>query len=77
MTEMTIETKPLSVPKPSYREVASLAWMFYLDGDREDGHEVENWLCAEYMLRQKQLIQLQISAIHGRKFGNIPGRWAS
>ncbi|HMD54021.1 MAG TPA: hypothetical protein VKJ65_05695 [Phycisphaerae bacterium] len=75
MNEQTIETKSFQAPKSSYREVASLAWKFYLDGNREAGYEVENWLCAEYMLRQKQLIQLQVSALHGRKFGDVKPLW--
>ncbi len=72
-----IEAGSLQTPRPAYREVASLAWKFYLDSNREDGYEVENWLCAEYMLRQKQLIQLQISAIHGRQLGFVKPRWQS
>jgi hypothetical protein len=77
MNNTSIETKPFQAPKPSYREVASLAWKFYLDSNRIEGYDVENWLCAEYMLRQKQLIQLQVSAIHGRKFGDIKTLWAT
>ncbi len=77
MNNLMIEPKPFQAPKPTYREVASLAWKFYLDHNREDGHEVENWLCAEFMLRQKQLIRLQISAIHGRKPASLDFLWAT
>ena len=76
MKNLTTPT-PLQAPKPTYREVALLAWKFYLDSNREDGYEIENWLCAEYMLRQKQLIQLQVSAIHGRKPASLEFFWAT
>ena len=49
---------------PDDNEIASLAFKFYQDGNCEDGHDRENWLCAEYMLAQKRLIERQIDALH-------------
>jgi hypothetical protein len=72
-----IQAEPLPTAKPTYLEIASLAWKFYLDSSREDGYDVENWLCAEYMLRQKQLIKVQVTAIHGRKLGIMKPVWTS
>jgi hypothetical protein len=77
MNKLMMEAVPLQTPKPTYREVASLAWKFYLDSNRENGYDLENWLCAEHMLRQKQLIELQVGVLHGRKLGTVKPLWAS
>jgi hypothetical protein len=56
---------------PTEGEIATLALKFYQDSNCEEGHDRENWLCAEYMLTQKQLIHSQMSAIHDRHLGPI------
>lgn len=48
-------------------EVATLAYKFYQDSNCQDGHDRENWLCAEYLLTQKELIQRQIASFHNRQ----------
>lgn len=48
-------------------EVADLALKFYQDSNCLDGHERENWLCAEYMLTQKKFIENKICSIHQRE----------
>lgn len=53
---------------PTEVEIASLALKFYQDSNCKEGHDRENWLCAEYMLTQKQLIHSQMRAIHSRQF---------
>jgi hypothetical protein len=63
----SITSRPFGWPDKD--EIASLAFKFYLDSDCEEGHDHENWLCAEYMLTQKHLIQRQIDAIHNQDFG--------
>jgi hypothetical protein len=68
-----IVCKPLEVQAVTESEIASLALKFYLDSHCEEGHDRENWLCAEYMLVQKHLIQCQISSLHDRESGVIPG----
>lgn len=57
----------LEVEHPSAEEIANLAFKFYLDSNCEPGHDHENWLCAEYMLEQKKLIERQIEEIHHRE----------
>ena len=47
-------------------EIATLAVKFYLDRNCEDGHDRENWLCAEYMLAEKLLIQYKLNSLHNR-----------
>ncbi len=51
---------------PSQSEIASLALKFYQDSRGELRQFRENWLCAEYMLMQKRLIECQISGFHDR-----------
>jgi hypothetical protein len=54
-------------PLPAESEVAPLAFQFYLDSNCREGHERENWLCAQYMLSQKQMIESKIAAMHSRQ----------
>ena len=70
-----LDNPPYQVPDPNPDDVATLAWKFYLDGNRAEGHALENWLCAEYMLRQKQLIQVQVNALRGREHGKFGFLW--
>ena len=58
---------------PDKNEIASLALKFYLDSNCEDGHDHENWLCAEYMLTQKHFIQRQIESLHYQESGSKAG----
>ena len=69
--------EPHPVPEPRYDDIALLAKKFYLDGNCEAGHDLKNWQCARFMLRQKQLIQLQIKAIHDHRPGGSDILWAS
>jgi hypothetical protein len=63
----SITSRPFGWPDKD--EIASLAFKFYVDRNREEGHDLENWLCAEYMLTQKHLIQRQIDVLHNRATG--------
>jgi hypothetical protein len=53
--------------RPAADEIASLALKFYLDSNCQEGHDRENWLCAEYMLTQKHFIRCQIEGLHDRE----------
>jgi hypothetical protein len=35
---------------PTYDEIAQLAFSFYESRGRQDGHDIEDWLCAEQEL---------------------------
>ena len=58
-TTQFLETEPVSK-----EEIANLAFKFYVDGNCQEGHDHEHWLCAEYMLAQKKMIENQINSIH-------------
>ena len=38
--------------RPSHDEVARLAYYFYEKRDRRDGHDLDDWLSAEFELRR-------------------------
>lgn len=60
-------TPPAGAEDPDKDEVAALAYKFYLDSNCAEGHDRENWLCAQYMLTQKEFIRNQINAFHNRE----------
>jgi len=62
----TYSTHPKPPTLPTQNEIAMLALKFYLDSNCQEGHDRENWLCAEYMLAQKHLIRCQLEAIQSR-----------
>ena len=37
---------------PTHEEIAQLAFSLYESGGRQDGHHIEDWLCAERELVQ-------------------------
>jgi hypothetical protein len=57
-------TAPVARQTTSEVEISSLAQKFYRDNNCEAGHDRENWLCAEYMLAQKNWIKAWLSSIH-------------
>ena len=48
---------------PAQREIARLAEQFYLDTNCETGHDVDNWLYAEYVLKNKTEFRLGLQQV--------------
>jgi len=67
MSEETLSAGPFRARGPAPSDIALLAVKFFDDGNCHDGYERRNWLCAEYMLTQRQLIQYQVNALHDRE----------
>ena len=42
----------MTVRQPTHQEIAARAYDLYLQRGRQDGHEVDDWLQAEYELMQ-------------------------
>jgi hypothetical protein len=42
---------PARPRRPTHEQIARLAYQLYLAGGRQSGLSVEDWLCAEYLLR--------------------------
>jgi len=42
---------PAGPRRPTHEQIARLAYQLYLAGGRQPGLSVEDWLCAEYLLR--------------------------
>lgn len=38
--------------RPSHDEIARLAYYFYEKRERRDGHDLDDWLSAEFQLRR-------------------------
>ena len=43
---------PVGPRRPTHEQIARLAYQLYLAGGRKAGLSVEDWLCAEYLLRR-------------------------
>lgn len=54
MEHQTLE--PSAVSKELQRQIAQLAFQLYEARGREDGHDVEDWLRAEAVLRRETIL---------------------
>lgn len=43
---------PMTPQPPPHHEIAARAYQLYLDRGRQNGHDVDDWLQAEYELMQ-------------------------
>ena len=48
---------------PSEFEIAELARQHFLESNREEGHDLQNWKCAENTLKQKKHAQEELEKI--------------
>lgn len=48
----------MAIKRPTHQETTARAHQLYLDRGRQDGHEVDDWLQAEY-----ELMQLPVSKL--------------
>jgi hypothetical protein len=53
----------MDTPAPSEFEIAELARQHFLDSNREKGHDLQNWKCAEKTLKQKQHAQEELEKV--------------
>lgn len=61
------------VRRPTHQEIAARAYQIYLERGRVDGHDLDDWLQAEYELMQlpiRELAKLDLPAETSEK----PGR---
>jgi hypothetical protein len=51
--------------RPTHQEIAARAYQIYLQRGRQDGHQVDDWLQAEYELMElpiRKLVEMQPAA---------------
>jgi len=54
MTQQTSE--PSAISKELQQQIAQLAFQLYEERGREDGHDIEDWLRAEAVLRREAIL---------------------
>jgi Protein of unknown function (DUF2934) len=54
MTQQTSE--PSAISKELQQQIAHLAFQLYEERGREDGHDIEDWLRAEAVLRREAIL---------------------
>ena len=55
----------MTVKRPTHQEIAARAYQLYLQRGRQEGHDVDDWLQAEYELMQlpvRKLAELEPTA---------------
>jgi hypothetical protein len=60
----------MTIKHPTYQQIAARAYQLYLERGRQDGHEVDDWLQAEYELMQlpvQKLAEIEPSQIPAPK----------
>jgi len=66
MSEETEEAGPVSVQRPTPAQIAARAYQIYLERGRISGHDMDDWLQAEYELMQlpvRKLAEIEPSQI--------------
>jgi hypothetical protein len=58
MTLRKEDATKMEYPRPNHQEIAARAYHLYLERGRLSGHEVDDWLQAEYELMQLPLRKL-------------------
>jgi hypothetical protein len=54
----------MTYPRPTHQAVAARAYQIYLERGRQSGHEIDDWLQAEYELMQlpvRKLAEVELS----------------
>ena len=60
----------MTIKQPTHAEISARAYQLYLERGRQDGHEVDDWLQAEYELMQlpvRKLAEMEPSQLPALK----------
>ena len=57
----------MEYPRPTHQEIAARAYQIYLERGRLSGHQVDDWLQAEY-----ELMQLPVRKLAEMKTAQVP-----
>ena len=52
------DVKTMQYPRPTHQEIAARAYQLYLERGRLSGHDLDDWLQAEYELMQLPIRKL-------------------
>ena len=55
----------MTIRRPTHQEIAARAYQLYVARGRQDGHEVDDWLQAEYELMElpiRKLAEMELPA---------------
>jgi hypothetical protein len=62
----------MNIKLPTHQQISARAYQLYLERGRQDGHEIDDWLQAEYELMQLPVDKLaeleptQIPSVKGK-----------